>query len=188
MALEDLPYCYREPQSDWEPLTTAFFNRPAIEVAPDLIGTYLSHETEDGFKALQISEIEIYSGTHDTASHASRGITKRTSVMYESAGTFYVYLCYGIHTMFNIITGGHGEPEGILIRACIGAEGPGKLTRALGLTPAYHGLCLEDTPEIRFWTDGTTYPYTTGRRIGISYADKVDRERLWRYILTRPEP
>ena len=91
-----------------------------------------------GDKRLRISETEAYCGESDTACHAHKGRTKRTEVMYAEAGTIYVYLCYGMHWMLNIVTGEEDEPEAVLIRACCEAAGPGKLTKALGITGEFN--------------------------------------------------
>lgn len=176
---------FTKPQADWIEVSPEFFRGRAEEIAPQLPGMYLSHETAEGFRALQISEVEIYSGESDSACHASRGRTPRSSVLYERSGTLYVYLCYGMHHLLNIVTFEEGFPEAVLIRACFGAEGPGKLTKALGITTAYHGLHLENVPELRLWTDGRTYPVTALPRIGIDYAREEDRIRPWRFITTR---
>ena len=107
-----------------------FFHRPCPEVARDLVGKVLVHREN----TLRISETECYCGENDTACHASKGRTKRTEVMYMAAGTVYVYLCYGMHWMLNIVTGEVDQPEAVLIRACVDAAGPGKLTKALAIT------------------------------------------------------
>lgn len=171
------------PDPTWRRLQSHFFDRPATSVAPELVGCYLSHETDGQFLALRISEVEIYSGEEDTACHASRGKTKRRSVLYERAGTLYVYLCYGVHHLLNIVTGPEGYPEAILIRACTEAPGPGRLTRALGITTAYHGRHLDDVSSLAIWTDGCHHPFYTKPRVGIDYASEADRRRRWRYCL-----
>ena len=111
-------------------LNSDFFHRPCLEVAEALVGKVLVC----GDKKLRISETEAYCGESDTACHAHKGRTKRTEVLYAEAGTIYVYLCYGIHWLLNIVTGEENEPEAVLIRACCEAAGPGKLTKALGIT------------------------------------------------------
>ena len=112
-------------------LSYEFYHRPCLDVARDLVGKVLVH----GELRLRITETEAYCGESDTACHASKGRTKRTEVMYQKAGTIYIYLCYGIHWMLNIVTGEENEPEAVLIRACEGKfGGPGKLTKALGIT------------------------------------------------------
>ena len=77
-----------------------FYHRHALEVAPDLVGKVLVYQGQ----RLRISETEAYCGVSDTACHASKGRTNRTEVLYADAGTIYVYLCYGIHWLMNIIT------------------------------------------------------------------------------------
>ena len=87
-------------------LSSDFFRRDCPEVARDLVGKVLVYKGN----TLRISETECYCGENDTACHASRGRTKRTEVMYGKAGTVYVYLCYGMHWMLNIITGEKDDP------------------------------------------------------------------------------
>ena len=94
-------------------LEQTWFARPAAEVAKDLIGTALVH----GERAGIIVETEAYIGPHDKACHARFGPTARTAVMFGPAGRSYVYLCYGIHEMFNIVTGADGDGQAVLIRA-----------------------------------------------------------------------
>ena len=131
-------------------LDQSWFARPAAEVAKDLIGTALVH----GERAGIIVETEAYIGSHDKACHARFGPTERTSVMFGPAGKSYVYLCYGIHEMFNIVTGTEGEGQAVLIRAIapltnLGDDpkigrGPGKVTRALGLDRSHDRRDLAD--------------------------------------------
>lgn len=101
-----------------------FFNRDALEIAPELIGKLLVREFDGKRIALRISEVEVYRGEEDTACHAHKGRTKRTEVMYGEAGRYYIYLCYGIHYLLNIVTGKVDEPQAILIRATVEADGP----------------------------------------------------------------
>ena len=112
-------------------LEKSFFEKSPLEVSEALVGKILVHKTEEGEKRLRITETEAYWGEEDTACHASRGRTKRTEVMYREAGTVYVYLCYGMHWMLNLVTGRVDQPEAVLIRACESAEGPGRLTKAM---------------------------------------------------------
>ena len=92
-----------------------------------------------------------------------------------------MYLCYGIHWLFNVITGPEGFPQGVLIRACEGYEGPGKLTKRLGITGAHNGLDLCSSEALRIEDVGNVVNIITDKRVGIAYADEADRERLWRF-------
>ncbi len=167
-------------------LTPEFFHRDAFEVAPDLVGNLLVVKQEDGsLKSLRILETEVYYGEEDSACHARFGRTKRAKVLYDAPGTLYIYLCYGIHSLLNVVTGEKDHPQGVLIRACEGAEGPGKLTKALGITTALHGTHLTAQDTIRFADDGTRPEIRRLPRVGIPYADKKDRERPWRYRAVR---
>ena len=157
-----------------------FYHRPCLEVAHDLMGKVLIC----GDKRLRISETEAYVGEGDTACHAHKGRTKRTEVMYMEAGTVYIYLCYGIHWLLNIVTGEEDEPEAVLIRACVDAEGPGKLTKRLGVTGELNRtsicgetLCIED--------DGFQCEVVTDKRVGIAYATQEDQDKPWRFKLAK---
>lgn len=162
-----------------ERLDYAFFHRPCLEVARDLVGKVLICNGQ----ALRISETEAYCGEADTACHAHKGRTGRTDVMYRRAGTVYIYLCYGIHWMLNIVTGEQDQPEAVLIRACVEAPGPGRLTKKLGITGALNGDSIVESPELRIADDGFSCVVTTDTRVGIAYASEEDQARLWRFKL-----
>ena len=98
-----------------------YFLRPATEIAPDLIGKILCRKTENGIIRSRIIETECYFGEEDTACHAHKGKTERTKVMYQSGGITYVYLCYGMHALLNIVTGPENHPEAVLIRGILDA-------------------------------------------------------------------
>jgi DNA-3-methyladenine glycosylase len=104
--------------------------------------------------------------------------------MYMQAGTIYIYLCYGVHWLLNIVTGEENEPEAVLIRACLDANGPGKLTKKLGITGELNRkhICGEDLYII---DDGSTCEVTTDKRVGIGYASEEDQNRLWRFKMVR---
>ena len=158
-----------------------FFHRPCLEVAHDLVGKLLIHNGE----MLRISETEAYCGAADTACHAHKGRTKRTEVMYGDAGTIYIYLCYGMHWLLNIVTGEKEQPEAVLIRACVEAPGPGRLTKKLGITGTLNGKSVVDSEELWLADDGFVCNVSTDKRVGIGYASQEDQERLWRFKLTQ---
>lgn len=158
-------------------LDYVFFHRPCIEVARELVGKVLVHNGN----RLRISETEAYCGEEDTACHASKGRTKRTEVMYMEAGTVYIYLCYGMHWMLNIVTGEEDRPEAVLIRACLDAPGPGKLTKALGITGEQNRSSVVTSDVLWVEDDGFRCSIVTDRRVGIGYASREDQDKLWRF-------
>lgn len=159
-----------------------FFLRDALEVAPELVGkTLVSSLPGAQERRLVITETEVYRGVEDSACHAHRGRTKRTEMLYHPGGAVYVYLCYGIHWLLNVITGPEDFPQGVLIRACEGFEGPGKLTKYLGITGAQNGIDICSSPLLRIEDEGRMVNITTDKRVGIAYAEEADRERLWRF-------
>ena len=156
-----------------------FYHRHALDVAPDLVGKVLVC----GDKRLRISETEAYCGIADTACHAHKGRTKRTEVLYADAGTIYVYLCYGMHWLMNVITGDADDPQGVLIRACVDAPGPGKLTKKLGITGEYNRQSILTCPDLWIEDDGFRCTVETDIRVGIGYASQEDQDKLWRFKL-----
>lgn len=94
-----------------------FFDRPADEVAPELLGCVLEHETPDGLVAIELTEVEAYAGETDPASHSYRGMTGRNAVMFGPAGHAYVYFTYGMHFCVNVVCMPPGIPRGVLLRA-----------------------------------------------------------------------
>lgn len=161
-------------------LDYSFFHRPCLDVARDLVGKILVHETEAGVFRLRISETEAYWGAEDTACHVSKGRTPRTEVFFADAGTLYVYLCYGMHWMLNIVTGDTEDPQAVLIRACVEAPGPGKLTKKLGITGSLNKGSILDGP---LWIedDGFRCAVLTDKRVGIGYAAQEDQDKPWRF-------
>lgn len=165
-------------------LGSSFFERDVLTVAPELCGKWLCRRLEDGrILRLQICETEAYRGTEDTACHAHKARTARTEVLWHRAGTMYVYLCYGMHWLLNAVTGDEGEPQAVLIRACRGAEGPAKLTRALSVNGAFHKDSFLYSDALWIEDDGLCYRTRRDVRVGIGYATKRDQARKWRWIL-----
>ena len=154
-----------------------FYHRPCDAVARDLVGKIIVC----GDIRLRISETEVYWGEGDTACHASKGKTRRTEVLWADAGTIYVYLCYGMHWMLNLVTGDAGDPQAVLIRACLEAPGPGKLTKKLGITGEYNRHSILTTQDFWIEDDGFICGIEADTRVGIGYASAEDQARLWRY-------
>ena len=164
-------------------LDRSYFTAPATKLAPDLIGKILCRRTENGIIRARITETECYFGEEDTACHAHKGKTERTKVMYEEGGITYVYLCYGMHAMLNLVTGPQNHPEAVLIRGVDVAKGPGRTTKILSITTNDNALPLCEESGIWIEDDGAK-PSKIERtpRIGIDYASKRDRERKWRFV------
>lgn len=164
-----------------EYLGFSFFHRDCLDVAPELVGKRLVHVTPQGEVCLRISETEAYRGQEDTACHAHKGRTKRTEVLYGKAGTLYVYLCYGMHWLLNVVTGEEEQPQAVLIRACVEADGPGKLTKALAIAGELNGKAIDES-TLRIVDDGLTPTVVCKKRVGIGYASEEDQNRLWRFV------
>jgi DNA-3-methyladenine glycosylase len=159
----------------WSPLPQRFFQRPTLQVARALLGQLLVLQELRGGSARvgRIVETEAYLGPHDLACHSSKGRTARTEVMFGPPGRAYVYLVYGLHHCFNVVT---GNGAAVLIRALEpvenlkrGANGPGRLTQAMGITLAHNGLQLARSP---LWlAKGTAAKrIARGPRVGVDYA------------------
>lgn len=159
-------------------LPLGWFRRDTTAVARGLLGCALVH----GRRAGLIVETEAYLGPRDQASHTRFGRTDRNAVMFGPGGFTYVYLCYGVHEMFNIVAHRESAPAGaVLVRAIaplVGlgddeqvGRGPGKLTRALGLTRAHTGRSLDgDALFVARWKPVPRRLIAVGPRVGVDYA------------------
>jgi DNA-3-methyladenine glycosylase len=110
----------------------AFFDRPSVVVAPELLGCVLEHRTDEGLVAVRLTEVEAYSGGVDPASHAYRGPTPRNAVMFGEPGHVYVYFTYGMHFCVNLVCEGVGIASAVLLRAGEVVEGIELATRRRG--------------------------------------------------------
>ena len=175
----------------------SFYNRPTLDVAKDLIGKLLVHETRAGVASGVIVEAEAYIGESDPACHAAPGPTRRNAPLYGPPGVAYVYLNYGIHYLVNAVTEAEGWPAAVLIRALEPragialmrrrrgkrdaevndlCRGPGNLTKALGITLAQNCLDLTDSALRIEDPKEPRRPVQWSRRIGIN----VGVEQEWR--------
>ncbi len=163
-------------------LTKKFYARDCLEVAPDLVGKLIVRINENGTKTvLRITETEAYCGEEDTACHASKGRTPRTEIMYGEAGYLYIYLCYGMHWLMNVVTGKKDQPQAVLFRACEIYDGPAKLTKQLGIDKSFNGEPLFGNIRIHIEDDGYRPEIGTLPRVGINYASEKYRNALWRF-------
>ena len=111
-----------------------FFNRSVLDVARDMLGLCLCKKDAGGqITRMIINETEAYDGEKTLACHASKGKTSRNEVMYGSAGVIYLYLCYGMHWLLNIVCREEEYPAAVLIRGTLDVSGPGRLTKKLGI-------------------------------------------------------
>jgi DNA-3-methyladenine glycosylase len=168
-ALVNRPAAARLPRS--------FYARDTVEVARDLLGKVIHH----GAASARIVETEAYLGVGDAAAHSARGPTPRTKVIFGPPGHAYVYLIYGMHYCLNIVAEQVGVAGCVLIRAVepvnqvtgivLPSNGPGKLTRALGITLDHYGVDLTRGPiTLHEPTDQKPFEIGTSPRIGISQA------------------
>ena len=162
----------------------AFYAQDVLTVAPALLGKLLCRRLPDGtVLRRRITETEAYRGAEDTACHARAGKTRRTAVMYGPGGFSYVYLCYGIHSLLNIVTGGEDEPQAALIRGVESLPGPGRVTKALSIDCSLNALDMRASDLLWLEDDGFAPPQIlTAPRVGIGYASEEDQARPWRFI------
>ncbi|MGN0591508.1 DNA-3-methyladenine glycosylase [Ruminococcus sp.] len=169
-----------------KPLDDAFFHRDCLEVAPELVGKLLVHRMPDGsLRRVRITETEAYRGEEDKGCHASKGRTRRTELLYGESGIIYIYLCYGMHWLMNVVTGERDQPQGVLFRAAEAYEGPGKLTKYLQLDSSCNGKPL--CPDTGVWVedDGLVPELDTKPRVGIDYAGPEWAAKPWRFVMRK---
>ncbi len=165
-------------------LPAGFFIRDVLDVAPDLIGKIIVIRRQDGvIQSYMITETEAYRGFEDKACHASRGETPRNRVMFGNGGKIYVYFIYGMYWMLNFVAGTEGIPQAVLIRGIEGYDGPGKLTRALGIDRSFYGEDLSTSDRIWVEDRGLQPSFRTGPRIGVEYAGDYWKNKPWRYFI-----
>ena len=184
-------------------LPREFYLRPAVEVAPALLGKLLVHRSRSGLAAGMITEVEAYAGPEDDGAHSYGGrLTERTKIQYGPGGFAYVFGIYGMHWCFNAVTAGPGKPEVVLVRALEPVQGlelmrlrrgtekaenlctgPGKLCQALGITKAQYGLDLCDSPlTIEEYQEIPSAHIALSPRVNIDYAETC-RDNLWRFYI-----
>jgi DNA-3-methyladenine glycosylase len=171
-----------------------FYDRDAETVAREILGMYLVHRVDGKRRIGRIVETEAYLGPHDLAAHSARGRTKRTEVMFGPPGHAYVYLIYGMYHCMNVVTEAEGQASAVLLRALEPVEnllgktnGPGLLTRAMGIDRTRNGLDL--TADTLYVTDpGSPDPFevVAGPRIGVGYAGEWANKPLRFYIQDNP--
>lgn len=154
----------------------------SVELSPKLLGKVLCRRLGTEILKCRITETEAYYSQLDTACHAHKGKTNRTKVMYEEGGLAYVYLCYGIHWMLNVVTGEKEIPQAVLIRGVEGYNGPGKLTKFLSIDGSLNGENLIFSDKLWIEDDNFMCSFKATKRIGIDYATDEYRNKLWRFV------
>jgi DNA-3-methyladenine glycosylase len=178
-----------------------FYNRSTLTVARELIGARLVRVLDGQRLAGLITETEAYIGEKDLGCHAKAGRTARTAVMYGPPGHAYVYFTYGNHWMLNVVTQREGYPAAVLLRAIQPIEGveimskrrngrdtfgPGKLTKAMGITKSENGVDLTN-PEAGLWIESAQVVpnrlVTKGPRVGLNNVPEPWKSKPWRFLV-----
>lgn len=189
--------------SVYEKITESFYLNPdVVQVARELLGKYLFTNIDGKLTAAKIVETEAYNGRNDQACHAFERRTKRTEIMYERGGKAYVYLCYGIHHLFNIVTNEEGLADAVLVRAVepvVGLDamitrrgkkmkpekltaGPGTLSQAMGIDRNLNGCDLQGDQIWLAQGPNESFEIAIDRRIGVDYAGE-DALLPWRFFI-----
>ena len=181
------------------PLPRAFYDRPVLEVARDLLGRYVRSRTHEGVVVIRLVEVEAYRGDDDPGSHAFRGQTPRNATMFGPPGHAYVYFTYGMHWCANLVCGPPGHASAVLLRAgaiVSGhalaqsrrpasslrdlARGPARLTRALGVDGTWNGTDLvRGALTVHAGEPAATALVQSGPRVGVSGPGALTPWRFW---------
>jgi DNA-3-methyladenine glycosylase len=175
-------------------LPRSFYDRDTVTVARELLGKLLVHRTAKKELIGRIVEVEAYLGSHDLASHSSKGLTERTKIMFGPPGHAYVYLIYGMYNCMNVVTEREGHGAAVLLRAIEPVQnisdrtnGPGLLARAMQIDRRLNGHDLL-SDEVFVATDETAPPIKIVKRprIGVDYAKHWARRHLRFYLQGNP--
>ena len=175
-------------------LPRAFYNRDTITVAKDLLGKYLIHKMQTKTLIGKIVEVEAYLGSHDLAAHTSKGLTKRTAVMFGPPGYAYIYLIYGMYCCLNVVTEAEGQGSAVLIRAVepiknitARTQGPGLLCKALHIDRRHYGHDLT-SKELFLASSNENEKIIICKkpRIGVDYAKHWSKRLLRFYVKGNP--
>src|SRR5690606_932264 len=169
--------------------TNRWANRDTVALARELLGKVLvvRHSDADIVRR-RITEVEAYDGPEDRACHASRGRTGRTEVLFGPPGHWYVYLCYGIHEMLNLVTGPADYPAAVLIRGLEVVSGPGRVTKRLQIDRRLNGALAEPASGLHLEDHGIKIPrgrVHRGPRVGIDYAGPIWTAKPWRFWIEK---
>ena len=163
-----------------------FFEQNTLKAAKCLLGKTLCVRKDGKILKGIIIETEAYIGEDDLACHASKGRTIRTETLYGEPAHFYIYLCYGMHYMLNIVTSSKGHPSAVLIRALEGIVGPGRVTKSLEISKNLNGKEASAKSGYGFEDRGVKIDKKSilkTSRIGVEYAGPVWSKKPWRFIV-----
>lgn len=188
-------------------LAPSFFDRPTLAVAKELLGKYIVRRYRGKVITLVTTEVEVYDGPRDKASHASRGRTPRNEPMFGEAGRFYVYFTYGMHWLANIVTGPRNYPAAVLLRAGVYknsrtgrtsarrhapsrfvhfVNGPARLTKFLHIGRAQNGVLVSKRNGLWFEDRGVKIPRSAivaRKRVGVDYAGLIWANKKYNFAL-----
>lgn len=189
------------PTASSSRLSREFYTRDALLVARALVGTYLVCGA-NADRVGRIVETEAYRGPKDLACHARAGLTKRTAALYGPSGHAYVFLIYGMYECFNVVCFGEGKGHAVLVRgvepvrgvpAAVRTDGPGRLSRALGITRTDNAVDLVASRHLWIAPRTTRPRIAVSPRVGVAYAGEI-AEAPWRFYdpasahVSRPSP
>jgi DNA-3-methyladenine glycosylase len=161
-------------------LKSEFYQRDTLIVARELLVKYL---VKDDLK-LMITEVEAYVGRQDLASHARKGRTARTEVMFKEGGVWYVYFVYGMHWLLNVVTGEKDYPAAVLIRGVEGINGPARVTKAFGIDKTFNALPATKSTGLYIQDRGVVVgKIKSTPRIGVDFAGPVWSQKPYRFLL-----
>lgn len=167
-------------------LSIDFYRQDAVTVAEKLLGKQLIRKWNDGsIIRYRITATEAYFGKEDLACHASKGKTPRTEVMFDEGGKVYVYLIYGIHWMFNIVTGNENHPQAVLICGVNEIIGSGRVGKVLDIDKSFYGENLLNSHRIWIEDSNENPTFDTMPRVGIDYAGEIWKNKPWRFVVKK---
>ncbi len=160
-------------------------NLGATALAPQLLACNLCLQKGETVVKYPINEVEAYEGFEDKASHAHRGMTPRNEIMFGPAGYWYVYLCYGVHWLLNLVSGPAEYPSAVLIRGIGSYDGPGKLTKALNIDKSFNKERCD--PVSGLWMERNSMlsevQYDITPRIGVDSAGREWADKPLRFVI-----
>lgn len=172
----------------FEIIRSKYFSQPTLKTAQELLGKFLVRKIGRREIVGMITEVEAYIGPEDKASHASRGKTKRTEVMFGKPGHWYVYMIYGMYYCLNVVTEKEGYPAAILIRSVESVNGPGRVCKYFKIDKNFNAKSANKKTSL--WVEDRGVKIDSrqigkSKRIGVDYAGEW-KEKLWNFSCKEP--